>query len=141
MMKQAFSQILCVSVCALMAMSVSSMAIGPGGGQGPAALKQIKDLAKNFDISPDKIRALLDGGLDLSQAKGALSMAKQAVGKGDLSMDAAVDKITAMVKDGAGLEDIAKKLDVDLPDVDATAGDAKSAVKKAGKNLGAGPSK
>ena len=79
-----------------------------------ASSPQLAKLAKQFNVSPGKLAKFSD--MNINDIKSGLEMAKNLSGKGDLSMDAALDKVMGAAADGQDWGSIASDLDIDAAD-------------------------
>ena len=79
-----------------------------------ASSPQLAKLAKQFNVSPGKLAKFSD--MNINDIKSGLEMAKNLSSKGDLSMDAALDKVMGAAADGQDWGGIASDLDIDAVD-------------------------
>ena len=79
-----------------------------------ASSPQLAKLAKQFNVSPGKLAKFSD--MNINDIKSGLEMAKNLSSKGDLSMDAALDKVMGAAADGQDWGSIASDLDIDAAD-------------------------
>ena len=79
-----------------------------------ASSPQLAKLAKQFNVSPGKLARFSD--MNINDIKSGLEMAKNLSSKGDLSMDAALDKVMGAAADGQDWGSIASDLDIDAAD-------------------------
>jgi hypothetical protein len=103
-----------IKLAALALLTLPLLLSSPLYAQG-AGSPQLNKLAKKFNVSPGTLAKFSDMNID--DIKSGLDMANKLSNKGDLSMDAAVDKVMSAAADGQDWSSIASDFDIDAADV------------------------
>lgn len=111
-----------------LALVVSGQIVLQAPVQAAGGSAAITALAKQFSVSPDMLQKFSEMGLSHVDLGNGLQLAKSIVGKGDLNISDAAEKVFSLKGEGKDWMQIAKDFDVELPDF--SAGDAASKLQK-----------
>ena len=110
------------------ALMISGLMVVHAPAQASGTDAALSALANQFNVSPDLLGKFSKMGLSKVDLGHGLQLAKSIVGKGELSMGDAAEKVLSLTGEGQDWMQIAKDFDVELPDF--SAGDAMEKMQK-----------